>query len=50
MDDRDLQEKLVELQDEVCIGILRSNLKKIISFLQSEQDYLRRSHSLPISY
>jgi hypothetical protein len=48
MDDRDIQEKLSELQDEVCIHILIFIPRKIIYFFQYK--YLTRSYSLPLKH
>jgi hypothetical protein len=48
MDGRDLQEKLIELQDEVRSK--SSTPGKHISFLQLKQEYLTRSYSLPLKH
>lgn len=52
MGDRDIQEKLVELQDEVCIApsSILFYSREIIYFLQFYPEYLIRSYSLPIKY
>jgi hypothetical protein len=48
MDDRDIQDKLLELQDEVCINNLLFISRKLLYFLQF--NYLTRSYSLPLKY
>lgn len=49
MGDKDIQEKLLELQDEVCMKIYTYVILRLISYLlQSDQPYLKRSNSLPL--